>query len=903
MSLSDWSELTPENVSTLMTFVENDEQWEYDSTNRTSMAAKQAEGVAYLCQLLKRQGLALLADEVGMGKTFQALGVVKLVQQVKPDAKVLIIGPNKNICHQWIGEVKNFEQNHWKENISVAEDKTDLSIAGPFSKLEELVQKLIDDDNEEEQKNLYFTTIHALSRLISELDNPELKLQLVAKRASELKDKVLHCLGTGGFDLLIIDEAHYLRTRHGGSQKVEAAKHFFGQDSSPIASKVLLMTATPTHSSAQDVENILRYFTTKEALQGSDNKSKDASMLLEQFGLRRLRLLQGRDNVYAKQNYRREIALPVSFEGSPNAELFFGLYQRQLVRGLQKKGSNKQFLYGYLEGFESFGEQDGVDLTPESDDHDDSKTAFRKAPDSKLLYDLSQEYHGHFETYPQHPKYKALVDEFVPNIMYPSSLDECKHLVFVRRIPSVRELTKRVNSRYDDLFGNQIADVLDMNREQIESWKLTNWSRSWLNKWSENNGHNETSDEEPDDITQVDEDVNASRVSSRITELFVVKKKGTGSTEETRNTICTNVGLRFKKSESIFSLFLEPALNYYDMDYQYYLEQKSGGKTRAIYSSAAQFARNQRLSNASKTMEGKTCEATVPIPTIWKHLLEHLAPEHKQILDKWNEKIKENFANYFKAGVLFASPVMIELFGWFMIFSKNDKLNSSDDRVLRRYNDFIIYSSQQLKDSNLLWYFKSALITFEDVCNKIARIKVDDYQHDWRKLKIQSSPAAYASGESSNRENLQLGFNSPFYPNVLVATSVFQEGVNLHLQCNNIHHYGIAGSPGDHEQRVGRLDRLFSKVNRQLKSEEQGQLNINFPYLESSFDEDQLASFLEKKTLAENKLDRCLLNTLDSFVGTQKVQNWTQYLKQPEHQTGMISDPYPAQFKSRGNNE
>ena len=878
------------------------------------MAAKQAEGVAYLCQLLERKGLALLADEVGMGKTFQALGIVKLLQQVKPDAKVLIIAPNRNICEQWIGEVNNFEQYHWKKNLSPTEHRTDLSIAGaeggskakpsPFSKLEELVQQLINDKLENKQNNLYFTTIHALSGLVPKADSSESeKLQLVANKAFKLKEKVLNCLGSDGFDLLIIDEAHYLRTRHGGSQKVEAAKHFFGQhflgqNFSPVASKVLLMTATPTHSSAKDVENILRYFTTEKALQHSKNKSKDASVLLVEFGLRRLRLLQGRDAYYAKQHYRREIALPVSFEDNPDAELFFGLYQRQLVRGLQKKGSNKQFLYGYLEGFESFGEQDVAEQAQSSElnDHDDNKAAFKKAPDSKLLYDLSQEYHRHFGTYPQHPKYKALVDKFVPNVMSPANLDECKHLVFVRRIPSVRELTKRVNSRYDDLFGKQIAGVLGLGEDQTKNWKSSNWSRVWLNKWSENDEYYKSNDDEsePDEITQVDEDDSASRVSSRITELFVVKKKGTGSAEETRNTICTNVGLRFKKPESIFSLFLEPALDYGNRDYEYYLEQKSGEKTRAIYSSAAQLARNQHLDNASKTMEGKKCEVT--IPTIWRYLLEHLEPEHTQILDSWDKKVKENFSNYFKAGVLFASPVMIELFCWFMICNKkDDKSNSSNGSALSRYNDFITYSREQLKDSNLLWYFKAALTTFEDVCNKIARIKID-YQHDWHELKVQSSPAAYASGESSNRSNLQLGFNSPFYPNVLVATSVFQEGVNLHLQCNNIHHYGIAGSPGDHEQRVGRLDRLFSKVNRQFQSGAQGQLNINFPYLESSFDEDQLASFLEKKTLAENKLDKCLLNTLDSSIGTQKVQNWKQYLKQPENQTGMIRDPYPANF-------
>lgn len=898
MTLFDWSILTPEDVTNVMTFIENDATWQYDIKNKTSMASKQAEGVAYLCRLLEQQSLAILADEVGMGKTFQALGVVKLLQQQKPDAKILIMAPNQNICRQWIGEVTNFEQNHWKANLIQSENKDNLISDGPFSRLEDLVKKLNSDLVDQNKTNLYFTTIHALSGLLHESDHAENKLSIVADKAHGLKEQALKYLGAGGFDLLIIDEAHYLRTRHGGSQKVAAASAFFGQDSVPLASKVLLMTATPTHSSTKDVENILRYFTSEEALQ-CNQQPKDPSQLLEQYGLRRLRLLQGRDEqYYAKQNYRQEVALPVSFEANPEAELFFGLYQRHLVRDLRKRGANKQFLYGYLEGFESFGEQHS---NQQAQSTESNRYDYINAPDSKLLHLLSQEYYDTFNEYPQHPKYQALVDEFVPPHISAESLNDNKHLVFVRRIPSVQELTKRVNRQYDDLFGELIANALSMKKQEINHWKKNGWSRTWLNKWWKKNGHTHAEEDGLEvDENQVEDSDNTAQLTSRITELFVVKRKGTGSLRETRNTICTNVSLRFRKPESAFSLYLEPALDYKSMDYEYYLEQQSGDKIRPIYSSAAQVARinkHHQLDN-SKPIRGEQMDEN--IPTIWKHLLEYLEPEHNQILDSWNIKIKENFANYFKAGVLFASPVMIELFAWFITFDKNKRFNPSGNSALNRYVDFVSFSSKKIKDSMLLWYFKASIITFEDVCNKIARIDLENFEHDWRQLKSQSSPAAYASGDSSNRENLQLGFNSPFYPNVLVATSVFQEGVNLHLQCNNVHHYGLARSPGDHEQRVGRLDRLFSKVNRQLKSNGEGKLRINFPYLQSSFDEDQLASFLAKKALAESKLDKCLLNTSDSTIGTEKAQNWTEYLKQPEENKNSnytIEDPYPARFE------
>lgn len=886
MSLSDWLTLTPEAVSQQMTFVEGDMDWRYQADNANSMAAKQAEGVAYLCRLLAQHRLALLADEVGMGKTFQAIGIIRLLQQIKPDAKVLVIAPNKNICSQWKGEFGAFEQDHWHGCFSDS-----LSVAAPESKLEAMIANV-----KQRNHNVYFTTIHALSGLTKDSEASN-KADLARENALELKEQVMGYLDQQGFDLLVIDEAHYLRTRDGGSQKVEAAKAFFGEGDTPLAKRVLLMTATPTHSSVRDVENILKYFAPESELKNSDTeRSYDAAELLTKYGLRRLRLLQGvNDAHYAKQHYRKEVAHAVSFSENQNAELFFGLYQRELVKQHQAKASNRQFLYGYLEGFESFGEQDHqISQEQQSSDQgsEHGKDAFSKAPDTELLHSLSQEYYGCFGQFPEHPKYKALVDQFVPSEFASSYLDDIKHLVFVRRIPSVRELTKRVNTRYDNALGSQISRTLKLNDQEQDSWQKSHWNRAWLNRYL--NDTEETLD--LDDQEEQDEsDGDENHLRSRITELFVVKKRIPSAIDETRNTECTNVALRFRKPESIFSMFLEPALDYVDQDYGYHFEHQSGERKRALYSTAAQHQRVQthQLDKLDVSDEHRVAEV---LPTIWKHLLDLLDDTELSKLSQWSAAAKENFATYFKAGALFASPVMVELFCWFYEFNKQPHTTAN---AHSRYIHFIEYTLPKLPQSMLLWYFKAALNTFEDVCKKIARVELGDYTNEWRVLKGHTSPAAFASGETSNRDSLQLSFNSPFYPNVLVATSVFQEGVNLHLQCNQVHHYGIAGNPGDHEQRVGRLDRLFSKVNRQYQNGQQAELTISFPYLEHSFDEDQLASFLERKVKAESKLDKCLLDSDDSQVSTGKAVNWQQYLKQPDDENlTQVLDPYPAKFSS-----
>jgi hypothetical protein len=107
----DWNCLRPEQIGEYMNFERSDSLWEYQPKN-VSMANKQAEGVAYLCRLIEREGIALLADEVGMGKTFQALGVMRLLWLQKPDARVLVMAPNKNICNHLVREHNHFLTEH-----------------------------------------------------------------------------------------------------------------------------------------------------------------------------------------------------------------------------------------------------------------------------------------------------------------------------------------------------------------------------------------------------------------------------------------------------------------------------------------------------------------------------------------------------------------------------------------------------------------------------------------------------------------------------------------------------------------------------------------------------------------------------------------------------------------------
>ena len=70
------------------------------------------------------------------------------------------------------------------------------------------------------------------------------------------------------------------------------------------------------------------------------------------------------------------------------------------------------------------------------------------------------------------------------------------------------------------------------------------------------------------------------------------------------------------------------------------------------------------------------------------------------------------------------------------------------------------------------------------------------------------------STRNDTRQRLMLGFNTPFYPEVLIASSVLSEGVDLHLSCRYVIHHDLCWNPTTLEQRTGRVDRIGAKAER-----------------------------------------------------------------------------------------
>lgn len=68
-------------------------------------------------------------------------------------------------------------------------------------------------------------------------------------------------------------------------------------------------------------------------------------------------------------------------------------------------------------------------------------------------------------------------------------------------------------------------------------------------------------------------------------------------------------------------------------------------------------------------------------------------------------------------------------------------------------------------------------------------------------------PAFAGSSTGTRKERVRAAFNSPFWPFVLVSTSVGQEGLDFHHYCHAVTHWNLPSNPVDLEQREGRIHR------------------------------------------------------------------------------------------------
>ena len=90
----------------------------------------------------------------------------------------------------------------------------------------------------------------------------------------------------------------------------------------------------------------------------------------------------------------------------------------------------------------------------------------------------------------------------------------------------------------------------------------------------------------------------------------------------------------------------------------------------------------------------------------------------------------------------------------------------------------------------------------------------------------------FGDTKDETRQRIMLTFNTPFYPEILIASSVMAEGVDLHLNCRHIIHHDLDWNPSSLEQRTGRVDRLGARSEQCAQP-----IHVYIPYIEGCQDE------------------------------------------------------------------
>jgi len=179
-----------------------------------------------------------------------------------------------------------------------------------------------------------------------------------------------------------------------------------------------------------------------------------------------------------------------------------------------------------------------------------------------------------------------------------------------------------------------------------------------------------------------------------------------------------------------------------------------------------------------------------------------------------------------------------------------DALVSSMIQFLRRDRRFFIklrYAKDDYpdKDDSFLiqkTFGRGSLLDWENAYQRF----IDKYcnetaaNREEMQLGLSSSDVvATVSGGSGNeaRMKIKAGFNTPFYPQILIATATMQEGIDLQVECKRVFHYDLEWNPASMEQRVGRIDRIGSLISTLREKEANVTLDVYYPFIKNTIDE------------------------------------------------------------------
>eukprot|EP01047_Picozoa_sp_COSAG01_P028052 COSAG01_NODE_1872_length_9006_cov_523.219153_5_plen_1180_part_00 len=506
--------ITPEHVSRLINFAPT------ERARKMGFADSQLQGATAAFNMLQRNGVAYVADEVGMGKTYVALGVMGLVRHQNPSARIMVIAPRENIQLKWIKEQSNFIRDNWL-NI----DNCIKTFNGGPARKPVACGNTIAIANAfryEEHSDLFLRATsfsvrtkspESRKRLRREMQNclPWMPEDFLRTRDSNrFRDNYGRALNAliPDIDLLVVDEAHNFR--HGFGENVSTRNRVLGAALghpqlvmpnhdwyAPRVKNILLLSATPFEYDYSDLYQQLNVFGKAQmkfknfngfdALDAALLKSGDEAVkreVVKRFLIRRVQYMKIGNEQYSKNMYRRgwreggleDHDQPIEV-ADPKQRLIVGLIQKKVAEVLGDRKFNNSFQIGMLSSFESFMEtisrrkqkvDNGSDQEEQEavfdGDQKDVKEEEKRGVDSFSLEKVVSSYKEKFGKSLPHPKLDAISQSLT------DSFDTGeKSLIFVRRIATVAELRSKLNDVYDFWIKNYMrSHLLELDAEVVE---------------------------------------------------------------------------------------------------------------------------------------------------------------------------------------------------------------------------------------------------------------------------------------------------------------------------------------------------------------------------------------------------------------------------------------------------
>lgn len=814
-----WKMLSEADVTRLVQF--------YDPEKNRKLNDLQTQGCHALWNTLCKEDLrfAYLADEVGMGKTYQALGVMGVLQFLKRGARIVILCPGREMQKQWSSDWHSFFQEKYcpqgiDQNLKGC--RIDANGVEGFESriqpqicenLHEFAAHLVASQNQvyllryssfslplrvfewapfadnRNAKATFDSLVPTFKKVMDSIGcfvtDDELSDAKQGRETLSLEEatscflglfvrKIARLIKNFSPDLIVWDEAQYLRT---DANRNDSMRKLFGKDLSKQGCRHLFLSATPAHRDVGDIEQ-LNHLLERDPIQIS--KDGEFRHSVSPWMVRRERSFSGR----GKLGYRNYEHRPVDMfaDGkSPVYALTFAAMQKNLVKLLD--GGNNKFRMGEISSHESAKASIARYMSGKSkpDILDEKSSSQQSEPiDEKFLERMGESFkalQNGADSYARgmpHAKMDQVVDELAADCLRNGSCT--KELVFVRRIDTVDELADRLLHEFQDILNKRI-DLLGGDSKKY--WSLPS---------------DKTDDQEIADVELLSE---FSEPIGSVEDLPYFQALSATKGSLGRLTVYRNT---LGKEKSTIRFLFTPEMSEEDKALWRSLLAALGiDESSPIYESFRKDSNKELLLRRCIGHSIRFTDILVDLDVLrQRHRSDYVQKWIAQLAKPKDplDPLSEYFCN-----------LRAKLCAWIEKF------------------DIIV--NKCFKDSG-------TKNSFAEIAERVAKYFAG------------LLPVARRSGRHKDA-NVVPQFKFPIYPNVLVCTDVLREGVNLHLFCERVSHYGIAWNSGDLEQRIGRVERADSLFEKLIIADDTHKLPVTFPYLARTLDERQVTKALNQK--------------------------------------------------------